>query len=67
MPNMKAIINSHNHKIISPEVITKKRTCNCADKAKCPLSQTASLTTSFTSSINVNQPTLQRKNLLRHS
>ena len=39
MPNMKAIVNSHNHKITNPETITKERTCNCTDKAKCPLSQ----------------------------
>ena len=36
---MKTIINSHNHKITNPKTITKDRTCNCVDKAKCPLSQ----------------------------
>ena len=39
LPNMKTIINSHNHKITNPKTITKDRTCNCVDKAKCPLSQ----------------------------
>ena len=36
---MKTIINSHNHKVTNPKTITKDRTCNCMDKAKCPLSQ----------------------------
>ena len=39
LPNMKTIINSHNHKVTNPKTITKDRTCNCMDKAKCPLSQ----------------------------
>ena len=39
MSNMKRIINSHNHKVTNPKTITKDRTCNCVDKAKCPLSQ----------------------------
>ena len=30
---------SDNHKITNPKTITKKRTCNCVDKSKCPLSQ----------------------------
>ena len=48
LPNMKAIINSHNHKVANTKTITKDRTCNCVDKAKCPLSQNCfSLTTSF--------------------
>ena len=38
MPKMKTIINSHNHKITYPKIITKERTCNCVDKEKCPLS-----------------------------
>ena len=36
---MKTIINSHNYEITNPKTITKDRTCNCVDKAKCPLSQ----------------------------
>ena len=36
---MKTIINSHNHKITNTKIIIKERTCNCVDKAKCPLSQ----------------------------
>ena len=39
LSNMKTIINSHNHKVTNPKTITKDRTCNCVDKAKCPLSQ----------------------------
>ena len=39
MPNMKRNFNSHNHKITNPKAITKERTCNNVDKAKCPLSQ----------------------------
>ena len=39
MPNMKTIITSHNHKITNPKTITKERTCNCVDKAKCLLRQ----------------------------
>ena len=36
---MKIIINSNNHKITNPKTITKDRTCNQVDKAKCPLGQ----------------------------
>ena len=36
---MKTIINSHNLKIRKPETITKDRTCNGLDKAKCLLIQ----------------------------
>ena len=36
---MKTIINSHNHKITNFKTTTKDRTCNCEDKAKCPLSR----------------------------
>ena len=36
---MKTIINSHNHEVTNSKTITKDRTCNCVDKAKCPLSQ----------------------------
>ena len=39
MPNMRTITNSHNHKITNPKAITKERTCNCIDRAKCPLSE----------------------------
>ena len=39
MPNMKTNINSHNHKITNSKTITKERTCNYVDKAKCLLSQ----------------------------
>ena len=39
LSNMKTIINSHNHKVTNPKTITKDTTCNCVDKAKCPLSQ----------------------------
>ena len=39
LPNMKTVINSHNHKITNPKTITKDRTCNCVDKATCSLSQ----------------------------
>ena len=39
VPNMKTITNSYNYKITNPNTITKNRTCNCVDKAKCPLSQ----------------------------
>ena len=36
---MKTIINSHDHKITDPKIITKDRTCNWVDRAKYPLSQ----------------------------
>ena len=39
MPNMKTIINSHNHITDNPKTITKKRIYKCVDKTKCPLSQ----------------------------
>ena len=38
MPNMKAIINSHSHKLTNPKTITEEKNNNCVDKAKCPLS-----------------------------
>ena len=34
---MKTIISSHNHKVTNPKTITKDRTYNCMDKAKCSL------------------------------
>ena len=39
LPNMKTVINSHSHKVTNSKTITNDRTCNCADKAKCPFSQ----------------------------
>ena len=39
MPNIKTVINSHNHKITNPKIITKEGSCNCVYKAKCLLSQ----------------------------
>ena len=35
----KAIINSHNQEATNPKTITKDRTYNCVDKAKCTPSQ----------------------------
>ena len=48
MSNMETTTNSHNHNFSNRNTILKERTCNCIDKAKCSLSQTASLTASFT-------------------
>ena len=69
MRNMKIIINSDNHKTTSPKTITKERTCNCVHKAKCLLSQNCFIYKHHlqSTSTNVNQPTLQRGNPLRHS
>ena len=39
MSNTKTIIKSLNRKIANPKTITKKKTCNFIDKAKCLLSQ----------------------------
>ena len=39
LPNIKTIINSHNHKVTNPKTITTDGTHNCIDKARCPLSQ----------------------------
>ena len=52
---MKTIINSHNHKVTNPKTITKDRTCNCVDKAKCTLSQNCLVNNIiYKASINVN-------------
>ena len=37
MPNIKSAINSHNRKILHSPVNNKSRTCNCINKADCPL------------------------------
>ena len=37
MANMKDIKNSHNHHILQKNISISKKTCNCIDKAKCPL------------------------------
>ena len=37
--NIKAIINSHNAKILFPKKSTEQRTCNCSNKVNCPLEQ----------------------------
>ena len=39
MPNMKDIINSHNQHILQKNANISDKTCNCIDKAKCPLHQ----------------------------
>ena len=39
LPNMKAMINSHNHTVTNTKTPPKDRTCNYVVKAKCPLSQ----------------------------
>ena len=39
MSNMKTNINSQIHKITKPNTITKERTCDCVDQAKCLLNQ----------------------------
>ena len=53
--NQKAIINSHNHKVTNPKTITKDRTCNCVDKAKCTLSQNCLVNNIiYKASVNVN-------------
>ena len=67
MPNMKTIINAHNHKIIYPKTITKERTFNCEDKGKCQVSQNCFINNTFKKHYYVNQPTLQRENLIQNS
>ena len=37
MPNMKDIINSHNHHILQKNANISNKSCNCIDKANCPL------------------------------
>ena len=37
--NVKTIINSHNAKILFSKKSTEQRTCNCLNKANCPLEQ----------------------------
>ena len=46
MPNVKLIINKHNKIILDPLTNTSERTCNCKNKEKCPLQESASPTTS---------------------
>ena len=67
MSNMKTIINSHNQKNTNPKIINKEITYNCVNKAKYLLSKNFLKQHHLQSSININQPTLQRKNLLWHS
>ena len=33
------MINLHNYKVTNPKTFAKDRTCNCVDRAKCPLDQ----------------------------
>ena len=63
MPNMKTIINSHNYKITSQKTITKVRTYNCIDKAKCTLSQNCLINNIIYKAV-LTSTNLQRKNLL---
>ena len=37
MPNMKAIINGHNQKVLSEKPSQSERTCNCRNRQQCPL------------------------------
>ena len=37
MPNMAAIISSHNTNVLTPDEDTNTRTCNCRDRQQCPL------------------------------
>ena len=39
MPNMKAVINGHNKKLLTPLSDNPTRTCNCINKDNCPLNQ----------------------------
>ena len=39
MQNIKAIINSHNAKILFPKKSMEQRICNCSNKVNCPLEQ----------------------------
>ena len=61
MSNMKTIINVHNHKITSPKAITKQRTCDCVDKAKCPPSQNC-LINNYTAVLMSTNPRYKEKN-----
>ena len=37
MPNMKAVINKHNKKILASQPANIERTCNCMNKNNCPM------------------------------
>ena len=39
MSNIKSTINSNNEKIFHPPVNNQRRTCNCINKADCPLQE----------------------------
>ena len=39
MPNLKSVINSHNHKIIDEVADPNKKSCNCINSLQCPLNQ----------------------------
>ena len=39
MPNVKAAINGHNKKLLTPQHANTSRTCNCVNKETCPLNQ----------------------------
>ena len=38
MPNMAAVINSHNAKVLAPPASSTQRSCNCRQTQSCPLS-----------------------------
>ena len=39
MPNVKAAIDGHNKKLLTPPHANTSRTCNCVNKETCPLNQ----------------------------
>ena len=58
---MKAIINSHIHKVANPKTITKDRTCNCVDKAKCTLSKNCLLKNILYKAVSTSIHTTKKK------
>ena len=68
MSNMKTVTNSHNHKITNPKTITKKKTCNFIDKAKCLLSQKCLINNIIYIAVLMSiNPSYKEKNILRHN
>ena len=62
MPNMKAVINGHNKKLLSPPPDNSSKTCNCMNKDICPLNQNClSKSVVYEATITSDLPNYQEK------
>jgi hypothetical protein len=57
MPNLKSIINSHNHSILHNQKKTEERTCNCINKSTCIMkNQCLSKNVVYQATVSSNKP-----------